>query len=126
MYVALLSYPEIGLHKSVKMYKLFLGRDTAPERIRALAIIHTSAIRDIVGKYERNEMKPSIETARRLANALNVTLDYLVGDSDTTVFDKDITKRIEDIIDMGSEDKNALFKIIDAYIRDFKAKKAYS
>ncbi len=81
---------------------------------------------DIVGKYERNEMKPSIETARRLANALNVTLDYLVGDSDTTVFDKDITKRIEDIIDMGSEDKNALFKIIDAYIRDFKAKKAYS
>ncbi|WP_299259921.1 helix-turn-helix transcriptional regulator [uncultured Aquimarina sp.] len=108
------------------MYKLFLGRDTAPERIRALAIIHTSAIRDIVGKYERNEMKPSIETARRLANALNVTLDYLVGDSDTTVFDKDITKRIEDIIDMGSEDKNALFKIIDAYIRDFKAKKAYS
>jgi transcriptional regulator with XRE-family HTH domain len=81
---------------------------------------------DIVGKYERNEMKPSIETARRLANALNVTLDYLVGDSDTTVFDKDITKRIEAIIDMGSEDKNALFKIIDAYIRDFKAKKAYS
>ncbi len=81
---------------------------------------------DIVGKYERNEMKPSIETARRLANALNVTLDYLVGDSDTTVFDKDITKRIEDIIDMNSEDKNALFKIIDAYIRDFKAKKAYS
>ncbi len=71
-------------------------------------------------------MKPSIETARRLANALNVTLDYLVGDSDTTVFDKDITKRIEAIIDMGSEDKNALFKIIDAYIRDFKAKKAYS
>ncbi len=27
LYVALLSYPEIGLHKSVKMYKLFLGRD---------------------------------------------------------------------------------------------------
>ncbi len=61
---------------------------------------------DIVGKYERNEMKPSIETARTLANALNVTLDYLVGDIDTTVFDKDITKRIEAIIDMGSEDKN--------------------
>ena len=81
---------------------------------------------DIVGKYERNEMKPSIETARRLANALNVTLDYLVGDSDTSVFDKNITKRIEDISTMENEDQNALFKIIDAYVRDYKAKKAYS
>lgn len=81
---------------------------------------------DIVGKYERNEMKPSIETARRLANALNVTLDYLVGDSDTSVFDKNITKRIEDISTMENEDQNALFKIIDAYLRDYKAKKAYS
>ena len=81
---------------------------------------------DIVGKYERNEMKPSIETARRLANALNVTLDYLVGDSNTILFDKDITKRIEDIVTMSDDDKSALFKIIDAYIRDYKAKKAYA
>lgn len=81
---------------------------------------------DIVGKYERNEMKPSIETARRLANALNVTLDYLVGDSNTILFDKDITKRIEAIVTMDNDDKNALFKIIDAYIRDYKAKKAYA
>ncbi len=81
---------------------------------------------DIVGKYERNEMKPSIDTARRLANALNVTLDYLVGDSNTIVFDKDITKRIEAITTMEHEDRNALFKIIDAYLRDYNAKKAYS
>jgi transcriptional regulator with XRE-family HTH domain len=71
-------------------------------------------------------MKPSIETARRLANALNVTLDYLVGDSNTILLDKDITKRIEAIVNMDNEDKMALFKIIDAYIRDFKAKKAYA
>lgn len=81
---------------------------------------------DIVGKYERNEMKPSIETAKRLANALNVTLDYLVGDSDSTAFDKDITKRMENINNMKSDDKNALFRIIDAYIRDYKTKKAYA
>ncbi len=81
---------------------------------------------DIVGKYERNEMKPSIETARRLANALNVTLDYLVGDSDTVLFDRDTTKRIEAIDAMGDGDREALFKIIDAYIRDHKAKKAYA
>ncbi len=81
---------------------------------------------DIVGKYERNEMKPSIDTAHRLANTLNVTLDYLVGDSNTVLFDKDITKRMQAIINMESEDKKALFKILDAYIRDTRAKKAYS
>ena len=78
---------------------------------------------DIVGKYERNEMKPSIETARRLANALNVTIDYLVGDSDTVLFDSDTTKRIEDIDAMGDGDREALFKIIDAYISDYRKKK---
>lgn len=36
--------------------------------------------------------------------------------------DKDITKRIEAITVMDNEDKNALFKIIDAYVRDNKAK----
>ncbi|WP_282160876.1 helix-turn-helix domain-containing protein [Ulvibacterium marinum] len=79
----------------------------------------------IIGRHERNEMKPSIETARRLANALNVTLDYLVGDSDSVLFDKNTTKRIEAIDAMGDGDKDALFKIIDAYIRDHRAKKAY-
>lgn len=79
----------------------------------------------IIGRHERNEMKPSIETARRLANALNVTLDYLVGDSDSVLFDKNTTKRIEAIDAMGDGDKDTLFKIIDAYIRDHRAKKAY-
>ena len=31
---------------------------------------------DIVGKYERDEMKPSIDTAKKLADALEVSLDY--------------------------------------------------
>lgn len=81
---------------------------------------------DIVGKYERNEMKPSIDTAHRLANALNVTLDYLVGDSDTILFDKDITKRIEEVSKLNDEEKSKIFMVIDALIRDFKAKKAYA
>ena len=43
---------------------------------------------DIIGKYERDEMKPSIETAKRLADTLAVSLDYLVGDGDLKVVDK--------------------------------------
>jgi transcriptional regulator with XRE-family HTH domain len=43
---------------------------------------------DIVGKYERDKMKPSIETAKKLADALDVSLDYLVGDGDMKALDK--------------------------------------
>ena len=57
---------------------------------------------------------------------MKIILDYLVGDSDTIIFDKDITSRIEAITTMDKDDKTALFKIIDAYVRDYKAKKAYS
>jgi len=33
---------------------------------------------DIIGKYERNEIKTSIDTAAKIADALEVSLDYLV------------------------------------------------
>ncbi len=41
---------------------------------------------DIVGKYGRDAMKPSIETATKLAAALNVSLDHLVGNVELQVF----------------------------------------
>lgn len=44
------------------------------ERVR----VHFSNI----GRYERGEVKPSIEVAARLAQALGVSLDYLTGISD--------------------------------------------
>jgi transcriptional regulator with XRE-family HTH domain len=33
-----------------------------------------------MGKYERGEAAPSIDFAKRIADALGVTLDYLVGE----------------------------------------------
>jgi transcriptional regulator with XRE-family HTH domain len=36
----------------------------------------------VIGRYERDEVKPSIEMAAAIAEALEVSLDYLVGNSD--------------------------------------------
>jgi transcriptional regulator with XRE-family HTH domain len=41
-------------------------------------------IRDLIGKYERDEMKPSIEVAGKIADALESSLDYLVRDKTPT------------------------------------------
>ena len=38
----------------------------------------------IVGRYERGDMMPSVEIATKIANALEVSLDYLVGKSSMT------------------------------------------
>ncbi|MBL4708068.1 MAG: helix-turn-helix transcriptional regulator [Flavobacteriales bacterium] len=85
--------------------------------------IGTSA--PIIGRYERNEIKPSIDVAKRIADQLNVTIDYLIGGTDT-LFDKTILKKVEDIQKLSTEDKNTVFKLLDAFIRDTKTKQAYS
>jgi transcriptional regulator with XRE-family HTH domain len=79
----------------------------------------------VIGRYERGEVKPSIEVATKLAEALQVSLDYLVGNSNLEV-DKSTLERMEEVSKMPDDDRKQIFMVIDALIRDFKAKKAYS
>lgn len=39
--------------------------------------------REIVGRYERNDAIPSIDIAKRMADTFEISLDYLVGNTDT-------------------------------------------
>ena len=78
-----------------------------------------------IGRYERNEIKPSIDVANKVANALEVSLDYLVGNSDA-VLEKGLVKKITAIQNLSDEDKYCVHKMLDAFLRDVKAKQAYS
>jgi transcriptional regulator with XRE-family HTH domain len=89
------------------------------ERIRAAA---GGINGDIVGKYERNEMKPGIDTAKKLADALEVSLDYLVGDGELKILDKKTLKRLEDIENLQEEDKNHILYTLDNLIKAAKLK----
>lgn len=80
---------------------------------------------DIIGRYERDEVKPSIEVAIKVADTLEVSLDYLVGKSSMEL-DKSTLKRIEEVAKLPSDARNQVYMVIDALIRDFKAKQAYS
>lgn len=75
---------------------------------------------DIVGKYERDEMKPSIETAKKLADALEISLDYLVGDGELKILDKKTLKRLEDIDKLSDKDKDYIFYTLDSLIKAAK------
>lgn len=79
----------------------------------------------MIGKYERNEMVPSVEMAKKIAQALNVSLDYLTGDTTVLIKDKKMMKRLEDIENLDDNTKNTLFQVIDTFLRDAKTRQAY-
>jgi len=79
----------------------------------------------VIGRYERDEVKPSIETAAAIAEALEVSLDYLVGNTDL-LLEKNVVKHIQDIQKLDKEEKKHVFALMDAFLRDAIAKKAYS
>ena len=80
----------------------------------------------MVGKYERGDALPSIEVAKKMADAFGVSLDYLVGEGQNATFDKKTMQRIQDIQTLDPSTQNVLFDLIDTYLRDAKARQAYA
>lgn len=80
---------------------------------------------DVIGRYERGDINPSIEVVTNIAAALEVSIDYLVGKT-KIVIDKDTADRLEDIAKLPEEKKNYVFGIIDMCLRDLKAKRVYA
>lgn len=80
---------------------------------------------DVVGRYERGDITPSVEVISKIADALEVSVDYLLGKT-TMELDKQALKRLEDISKLSQDNKNFVLNLIDMALRDFKTKKAYS
>lgn len=78
----------------------------------------------IIGRYERNERMPSVEIARKMAQALDVSLDYLAGNTDLEL-DTEIINKIQEIQKLPEEDKKHLFYLMDNVLQNVKAKKAF-
>lgn len=81
--------------------------------------------RVMIGKYERGEAIPSIEAAKKIADAFEVSLDYLVGEGINSNFDKKTLKRLQDLELLEDDKKKTLYDLIDTYIRDAKTRQAY-
>lgn len=76
---------------------------------------------DIIGRYERNEVKPSIEVASKIADILQVSLDFLIGKV-TVEIDNQLLKRVLDVQQMNQEDKDHILYTLDALIKSVKLK----
>lgn len=69
-------------------------------------IISTSGA--VIGRYEREEITPSVEIANKIAKALGVSLDFLVGNIELELNDK-LQNRIKEITKMIEKDKDCLY-----------------
>jgi len=83
------------------------------------------ASRDIIGKYEREEVVPSVEMAKKIADVFEVTLDFLVDQDSLAALDRETLKRIKAIQELDGPIQQSLIEVIDACIRDAQIQRAY-
>ncbi|WP_368668149.1 helix-turn-helix domain-containing protein [Aquimarina sp. RZ0] len=78
----------------------------------------------VVSRYELDKMTPSVETAKKLAQLLNTSVGYLLGENDNAELFKDpeMLKRFEDITEFKEEDRKYILYTLDALIKNVKLK----
>ncbi|WP_318580833.1 helix-turn-helix transcriptional regulator [Flavobacterium columnare] len=72
------------------------------------------SVHTVIGRYERDEMKPSIDVVKKLADELGTTVGYLIGEAKEAQFLKDPTmlKRFQEIDELTEKDKECVFSYL--------------
>ena len=68
----------------------------------------------------------SIAVAFKLADIFDVSVDFLLSKGQHASYDKETIKRLEGIENLDIDTRKTLFQIIDTFLRDSKARQAYS
>lgn len=78
----------------------------------------------MIGRYERDDMIPSIEVAKNIAKNLDTTVGYLLGETEQVNIFKDPTmlNRFNEIEKLDGENKNHIITVIDNFIQALKFK----
>jgi transcriptional regulator with XRE-family HTH domain len=81
----------------------------------------------VIGKYERDEMLPSIEAAKKIAKLVDTTVGYLLGESNdmNVLKDKAMLKRLNDITNLPDKDKECVLYTIDHLLASVKTQAVY-
>src|SRR5690606_26246930 len=79
---------------------------------------------DVIGRYERSDITPSIDVVAKIADALEVSIDFLVGKTNT-LLDQNMIDRLQDIEQLPDDKKAYILNLIDICLRDFKTQQAY-
>jgi transcriptional regulator with XRE-family HTH domain len=81
----------------------------------------TGSTRDLIGRYERDDVKPSIEVAANMADALKCSLDYLVrdvipSDPNSSLIPEQLIPLLTELERLSPEDTVHVLAVINAFI----------
>lgn len=80
------------------------------------------SVHTVIGRYERDEMKPSIDVVKKLAVELGTTVGYLLGEAKEAQLLKDpvMLKRFQEIDQLSDKDKECVYTLLDAFLAKTK------
>lgn len=99
-----------------------LRKDLKMSQTDLAKMLNTSV--SVISRYERDEMTPSIEAAKKLASLLNTTVGYLLGETeDDELFkDPEMLKRFKAIRDISDKEREHILFALDAMIKEVRLK----
>ena len=100
-----------------RLRELRKNKNLSQTELGQLAGLHYTHI----GRFERGTSRPSGNTLKRLADALGVTSDYLLGGAATEAArarfeDRELLKQFQEVEQLPDEDKNVVKKLLDAFL----------
>lgn len=110
-----------------RMRNLRIKKKFTQEELGQIVGIHANHL----GRYERNLSVPSADTLAKLADALDVSSEYLFEGKNENAFkatfsDRELLDMFQAIEDFADEDKQPIKKVIEAYINNIKVKKMHA
>lgn len=99
-----------------------LRKDLGLSQTELAKKINTSV--SVISRDERDEMTPSVDTARKLADILGSTVGYLLGETDNANLFKNpaMLQRLSELENMQNEDKTHILHVLDNFIKAVKLK----
>jgi transcriptional regulator with XRE-family HTH domain len=84
-----------------------------------------------IGRYETKGSQPPAEVLKKMANALDSTVDYLINGNtedkaNASLVDAEVIRYFKEVDALPADDKSALIRVIAGFIRDVKTKQAYA
>jgi transcriptional regulator with XRE-family HTH domain len=78
----------------------------------------------VISRYERDEMVPSIDAAKKLAGLLSTTVGYLLGENeDHDLFkDPEMLKRFKELRSIGAKEREHILFALDSMLKNIKLK----
>ena len=82
----------------------------------------------VIGRYERDEMTPSIAVAKNIAEILDTTVGYLLGETEDSQLFKDpaMLQRLKQLNNLPEGDKQHIIYTLDGLLQNVKAKQAFA